>query len=525
MSITSPLPRLMNDTSQPDLDEPQISYLKDDSSANESVHRHRGQKSDIENNSEHANGSASGNRNKSGNGNGNGNIYTNGNASHRGFAVLDASDAGGDHGIHGVDQQPDTEDTVVAKVSIRDRIGCITWTWFTLTMATGGIANVLYSIPYRSNWLRIVGEIVFFLNLIFFVMNCILISLRFKWNPGSFSKSFLSPSESLYIPAWSGNNSRDHVSVWNPQDWPMVPNYHAGMLLGVLHFERSCIIRDVPIALVHSNEPLFAKRRLIFVLREFPIANMTPLWTFPAYPLLLTGPVAANLISTLPNATAAARINSTAIAFGAVCFQGIGFLLSLMIYSAFLYRLMTKKLPQEITRPGMFVSVGPSGFTVTAIVSLSNSVQTTILPNGIFGNTEGPFVLYLMGSFTGLFIWGLCLWFCLISVGAHWQVMQPNHPEHHISADMTWQESSHLKHLKHSLATATIQIGTAFGSNAIRIVGTVISVFLVVVWLGVLFMIVRAILLKRLLMPGELDGAAHQRKKWARKYGNGIWKD
>ena len=128
------------------------------------------------------------------------------------------------------------------------------------------------------------------------------------------------------------------------------------MLLGLLHFKRSSIIRDVPIALVHSVSLSiipFTKRRLIFLLREFPIGNMTPLWTFPAYPLLLTGPVAANLISALPDATAAARIDSTAIAFGAICFQGIGFLLSLMIYSAFLYRLMTKKLPQETTRPGM----------------------------------------------------------------------------------------------------------------------------------------------------------------------------
>ncbi|KAK8905770.1 hypothetical protein QC760_11259 [Botrytis cinerea] len=261
---------------------------------------------------------------------------------------------------------------------------------------------------------------------------------------------------------------------------------------------------------------------LLWSTQEFPIGNMTPLWTFPAYPLLLTGPVAANLISALPDATAAARIDSTAIAFGAICFQGIGFLLSLMIYSAFLYRLMTKKLPQETTRPGMFVSVGPSGFTVTAIVSLSNSVQTTILPNGIFGNTEGPFVLYLMGSFTGLFIWGLCLWFCLISIGAHWQVMQPHHPEHHISADMTWNS---FVFPNTALATATMQIGKAFGSNAIRIAGTVISVILVVVWLGVLFMLVRAIFLKRLLMPGRLNGAAHQRKKWARKFGNGVWKE
>jgi hypothetical protein len=30
-------------------------------------------------------------------------------------------------------------------IGIRDRVGCLTWTWFTLTMATGGIANVLHS--------------------------------------------------------------------------------------------------------------------------------------------------------------------------------------------------------------------------------------------------------------------------------------------------------------------------------------------------------------------------------------------
>lgn len=31
------------------------------------------------------------------------------------------------------------------KVSLRDRITCYRWTWFTMTMATGGVANVLYS--------------------------------------------------------------------------------------------------------------------------------------------------------------------------------------------------------------------------------------------------------------------------------------------------------------------------------------------------------------------------------------------
>lgn len=51
-------------------------------------------------------------------------------------------------------QHPETVDEAVSKtenyggksdVSIKDRIACFQWTWFTSTMATGGIANVMAS--------------------------------------------------------------------------------------------------------------------------------------------------------------------------------------------------------------------------------------------------------------------------------------------------------------------------------------------------------------------------------------------
>lgn len=80
---------------------------------------------------------------------------------------------------------------------------------------------------------------------------------------------------------------------------------------------------------------------------------MTPIWIFPAYPLLLMAPFAANLIDALPDSASAARVDAISITFGALCIQGTGFLVSLMIYSAFIYRLMTQKLPRETTRPGM----------------------------------------------------------------------------------------------------------------------------------------------------------------------------
>jgi Voltage-dependent anion channel len=83
---------------------------------------------------------------------------------------------------------------------------------------------------------------------------------------------------------------------------------------------------------------------------------MTPIWIFPAYPLLLSAPFASNLIDALPGAAEASRINAVAISLGAITLQGTGFLVSLNIYGAFIYRLMTQKLPQDTLKPGMVSS-------------------------------------------------------------------------------------------------------------------------------------------------------------------------
>ncbi|KAK4180369.1 voltage-dependent anion channel-domain-containing protein, partial [Triangularia setosa] len=87
------------------------------------------------------------------------------------------------------------------KVGIKDRICCVQWNWFTMTMATGGIANVLHSLPYESRWLTGIGLFFYFLNICLFILNCVLIALRFHWRPGSFVESFTDQMESLFISA------------------------------------------------------------------------------------------------------------------------------------------------------------------------------------------------------------------------------------------------------------------------------------------------------------------------------------
>lgn len=127
---------------------------------------------------------------------------------------------------------------------------------------------------------------------------------------------------------------------------------------------------------------------------------MTPVWIFPAYPLLIVGPHAG----TLSGKTHASR--ALDIIIGGYILQGIGFMISLMVYSAFLYRLMTQKLPKENLRPGMFISVGPSGFTITGLINMGHNLPN-VLPSDFMGNGQlAGQVSMIMANWAGIWLWG-----------------------------------------------------------------------------------------------------------------------
>jgi tellurite resistance protein TehA-like permease len=312
------------------------------------------------------------------------------------------------------------------KVSIRDRIGCFTWTWYLMTMATGGIANVLHAIPYRSDWLNTIGTVVFLYNLLLFLLVTVILCMRFYMHPGSFTASVTHQSESLFIPASLVTIATIFINTCQYG----IPN--TGVWLQ--HTMAGLFWAYIAVAMLASSGIYL----ILWSTQTFPVHTMTPIWIFPAYPLLLAAPFGANLIDALPSVASASQINSLAITFGAITMQGTGFLVSMMIYGAFIYRLMTQKLPREQLRPGIFVSVGPSGFTVAGLVHLGNLMTTKTMPSGYMGDTAAASVLRLLADLAGLWLWGLCIWFFLVSVGAHWNVVWPRGSERKIHFAMTW---------------------------------------------------------------------------------------
>lgn len=134
--------------------------------------------------------------------------------------------------------------------------------------------------------------------------------------------------------------------------------------------------------------------------QTFTIAQMTPVWIFPAYPMLIIGPHAGILCTKLEPS------RSLRIIVGATTIQGVGFLVSLMVYSAFIYRLMTQKLPKENIRPGMFVSVGPSGFTVAGLVSMASGAKRSFAPDFMGNGALAADILKVVVNFSMLWLWG-----------------------------------------------------------------------------------------------------------------------
>jgi len=219
---------------------------------------------------------------------------------------------------------------------------------------------------------------------------------------------------------------------------------------------------------------------------------MTPLWIFPNYPLLIIGPHAGALAPKLGNPNTALNI-----ILGGFITQGIGFLVALMIYAAFVYRLMTQKLPKESLRPGMFISVGPSGFTIAALITMGQTLPR-IVPPDFMGAGNGPLagkVGMICANFVGLWPWGLALWFFFVSVGAHWSCAARGK----MDFAMTWYS---FIFPNTALTTATFAVATALGGNApIRYVACVMTVGLLAMWLFVVAMNVRAVVIGQVLWP------------------------
>jgi tellurite resistance protein TehA-like permease len=243
------------------------------------------------------------------------------------------------------------------------------------------------------------------LNIALFLFNVTMISLRFYMFPDTFRSSITHPTESLFAPSaivsfgviliGCAEYGFPKTGYWfNATIWVMYWIYCVMAIIG------SCGIYLTLYVSRHVLYGFYAYLDPRWSTQTFTIAQMTPVWVFPAYPLLIAGPMAGVLVRNV------SQPRALQIVISGVTLQGIGFMISAMVYSAFIYRLMTQKLPQEFVRPGMFVSVGPSGFTVSGLINMARSAEHA-LPADFMGDGKmTAFILQIMANWVGIWLWG-----------------------------------------------------------------------------------------------------------------------
>jgi C4-dicarboxylate transporter/malic acid transport protein len=365
------------------------------------------------------------------------------------------------------------------QVPIRERIHHFTWAWYTLTMSTGGFALLLSATPYRFRGLDTIGEVVFILDMTFFVCISAAITTRFILFPATLKKSFSHNTERLFFATFwlSISNMICNIQIYGgPHVGPWLP-----VATRILFWIYCACTFLVAVFLYFA----------LFTGQPFTLQSMTSAWILPIFPVMLSGTLAQTLAPHQP------PVQALPIIVTGLTFQGLGFMVSIFIYANYIGRLMMNGLPAPDARPGMFIAVGPPSFTGIAFIGIANAATDVFPPYRIAGIADTSLLPELIKFFAvvaSIFLWALALWFFAVSV------LAILHGIHECSFHMTWWA---IVFPNVGFTIATIYIGSALESEAILWIGSAMTICIAMVWCFVAVHHVRAVWRRQILWPGK----------------------
>lgn len=182
------------------------------------------------------------------------------------------------------------------------------------------------------------------------------------------------------------------------------------------------------------------------------------------------------------------------IVIAGVTYNGIGWMIAFLMYAIYIHRLMQFGLPPPNLRPGMFISVGPPGFTALGLIGLGNDLPLLKGYGYFAANPQAIGVLMTVADFVAIFLWTLAAWFFCVTLIA--VLLGARKMEFHL---IWWA----LVFPNIALVIATGRIGERLESEGIMWLSSIMTIILVAAWIWVFIMNIRAVLRKDIMMPGK----------------------
>ncbi|KAI0425493.1 voltage-dependent anion channel [Xylaria sp. FL1042] len=352
-----------------------------------------------------------------------------------------------------------------SNVGFRGFIKRFTWANFTCTQSTGGVAIMLSQTPHQFHGLQTVGVVVFILNLVLFVCFCTAMLTRFILHPRIFKRSLVTPPECFFVGSF----------------WLSIATMIMCMeRFGVQHTGPWLVVVIRVLFWIYGAVTLTYTTATFAILYSKPIikpGDIPPALFITVYNTMLTGTIAGSIAGSQPPA------ERLSIIVAGVTYQGLGWILSLVLMSWFVGNTIGNGPGSPSQRPSLFLTVGSSGYT---IVSLMGCAQN--LPNGysyFARHPSGVEVLQVMADWIGVFLWLWTFWLFATALLVNLPTVLPRiGPGFRVNVRMNFDVKWWGMIFPNvGFTLATDYIGRQFQSDAIQWVGTVMTAVLFAFWL------------------------------------------
>jgi tellurite resistance protein TehA-like permease len=339
------------------------------------------------------------------------------------------------------------------------------WTWFTATQSTGGMAIVLAECPHQFNGLHTIGAIIFIFNIVLWLLFTGLTITRWRLKPTTLRASFTQPPEAYFYGSWWLTAATiilgiQHYGVPHTGPWLI------GAIRVLFWIYAACtLLSSLVVFVVMTKESLIKN----------PGGNPSILLT--VFHAMLAGTVAAGIVEGQPEA------HRLPIMVAGVGIQGYGWILS-MIYVGWIFSsLLQNGFPgTSSVRPGFFMLVGTAGYTIVVLIGNARGAPANY---GYFASHPmAAEIVLVMATWTSIFLWVFTFWcFAMVTISILSDMVRRDE-RGRWRLTMSWHNTWWAFIFPNvGFTISTIYLGQELESDAILWVSTGMVILLVAFWL------------------------------------------
>ncbi|OJJ33507.1 hypothetical protein ASPWEDRAFT_53427 [Aspergillus wentii DTO 134E9] len=353
-------------------------------------------------------------------------------------------------------------------------------------MGTGIVSILLNTLPYNGTWLYWISVIIFALNVLLFMLFLTITLIRYILWPDIFPVMVTHPSQSLFL----GTIPMGFATIINMFCFVCVPAWGEW----ATYFAWAMWIVDAILSVLTCFGIPFI---IITRKSEVTLPSMGAAWLLPIVACVVTAASGGIVASILPQPQYA-----LATILASYILWGVGVPLALMVMAIYLQRLMLHKLPPKAIIVSTFLPLGPLGQGGFGIQKLGLSAREIFpLTNTLHPGTGEA--LNDMGFLLGLLLWAFGSLWLFFAVGSVLRMKS-------FPFNLGWWAFTFPLGV---YSTCTVQLGRGLPSTFFAVLGTILSLCVVLLWAVVSGFTLRGIYNKTLFVAPCLKNLDEKRKR------------